>query len=129
MESHNASEEVAFKTAGKFAFKDALLKAKPVLLEPIVNMEVTAPESHMGTITGDLSGKRGRIQGTDILPGGMAQVKAQAPLSEVMQYQSQLKSVTGGQGSFVMELSHYEPVPPQVQQQIASQYKPKAEEE
>jgi elongation factor G len=123
------SKEVAFKTAGKFAFRDALLKAKPVLLEPIVNMSVTAPESHMGTITGDLSGKRGRIQGTDILPGGMAQVKAQAPLSEVMQYQSQLKSVTGGQGSFVMELSHYEPVPPQVQQQIASQYKPKVEEE
>jgi elongation factor G len=83
----------------------------------------------MGTITGDLSGKRGRIQGTDILPGGMAQVKAQAPLAEVMQYQSQLKSVTGGQGSFVMELSHYEPVPPQVQQQVVAQYKPKAEEE
>ena len=59
----------------------------------------------------------------------MAQVKAQAPLAEVMQYQSQLKSVTGGQGSFVMELSHYEPVPPQVQQQIAAQYQPKAEEE
>jgi elongation factor G len=123
------SKEVAFKTAGKFAFRDAILKAKPVLLEPIVDMEVTVPESQMGTITGDLSGKRGRIQGTDILPGGIAQVKAQAPLSEVMQYQSQLKSVTGGQGSFVMELSHYEPVPPQVQQQVASQYKPKAEEE
>ncbi len=123
------SKEVAFRTAGKFAFKDAVLKAKPVLLEPIVNMEVTVPEDKMGTITGDLSGKRGRIQGTDILPGGMAQVKAQAPLSEVMQYQSQLKSVTGGQGSFAMELSHYDPVPPQVQQQIASQYKPKAEEE
>ena len=83
----------------------------------------------MGSITGDLSGKRGRIQGTDILPGGMAQVKAQAPLSEVMQYQSQLKSVTGGQGSFVMEFSHYEPVPPQVQQNVVAQYKPKAEEE
>ena len=105
------------------------MKAKPVLLEPIVNMEVTVPEDKMGAITGDLSGKRGRIQGTDILPGGMAQVKAQAPLSEVMQYQSQLKSVTGGQGSFSMELSHYDPVPPQVQTQIASQYKPKAEEE
>jgi len=123
------SKEVAFRTAGKLAFKDAVLKAKPVLLEPIVNMEVTVPEDKMGTITGDLSGKRGRIQGTDILPGGMAQVKAQAPLSEVMQYQSQLKSVTGGQGSFSMELSHYDPVPPQVQTQIASQYKPKAEEE
>jgi elongation factor G len=123
------SKEVAFRTAGKLAFKDAVLKAKPVLLEPIVNMEVTVPEDKMGAITGDLSGKRGRIQGTDILPGGMAQVKAQAPLSEVMQYQSQLKSVTGGQGSFSMELSHYDPVPPQVQTQIASQYKPKAEEE
>ncbi len=123
------SKEVAFKTAGKFAFKDAFLKAHPVLLEPIVNMEVTVPEGNVGTITGDLSGKRGRIQGTDILPGGMAQVKAKVPLSEVMQYQSQLKSVTGGQGSFVMELSHYEPVPPQVQQQVMSQYKPKVEEE
>jgi elongation factor G len=123
------SKEVAFRAAGKYAFKDAVLKAHPVLLEPIVNMEVTVPEDKMGTITGDLSGKRGRIQGTDVLPGGMAVVKAEAPLSEVMQYQSQLKSVTGGQGSFVMELSHYEPVPPQVQQQIVSQYKPKAEEE
>lgn len=123
------SKEVAFKTAGKYAFKDAFLKAKPVLLEPIVNMEVTVPETNVGTITGDLSGKRGRIQGTDILPGGMAQVKAQAPLAEVMQYQSQLKSVTGGQGSFVMEFSHYEPVPPQVQQQVVAQYKPKVEEE
>ncbi len=123
------SKEVAFRTAGKYAFKDAVLKAKPALLEPVVNMEVTVPEANVGTITGDLSGKRGRIQGTDILPGGMAVVKAQAPLAEVMQYQSQLKSVTGGQGSFAMELSHYDPVPPQVQQQIASQYKPKAEEE
>jgi elongation factor G len=123
------SKEIAFKTAGKFAFRDAVLKAKPVLLEPIVNMEVTVPEANVGSVTGDLSGKRGRIQATDILPGGMAQVKAQAPLSEVMQYQSQLKSVTGGQGSFVMELSHYEPVPPQVQQHVAAQYKPHAEEE
>ena len=104
---------------------DALVKR----LQPIVHMEVTVPEAHVGTITCDLSGKRGRIQGTDIIAGGMAVVKAQAPLSEVMQYQSQLKSVTGGQGSFAMELSHYVPVPPQVQQQIASQYKPKAEEE
>jgi elongation factor G len=123
------SKEVAFKTAGKYAFRDAVQKAKPVLLEPIVRMEVTVPEDKMGTITGDLSGKRGRIHATDVIAGGMAVVKAEAPLSEVMQYQSQLKSVTGGQGSFVMELSHYEPVPPQVQQQIVSQYKPKVEEE
>jgi elongation factor G len=123
------SKEVAFRTAGKYAFKDAVMKAKPVLLEPVVNMEVTCPETNVGTITGDLSGKRGRIQGQDFLPGGMAVVKAQAPLSEVMQYQSQLKSVTGGQGSFVMEFSHYEPVPPHVQQQIVAQYKPKEEKD
>ena len=123
------SKEIAFKTAGKYAFIEAIKKAKPVLLEPIVNMEVTVPEDKMGTITGDLSGKRGRIHGQDFVAGGMAVVKAQAPLAEVMQYQSQLKSVTGGQGSFAMEFSHYEPVPPQVQSQIAAQYKPKAEEE
>jgi len=123
------SKEVAFRTAGKYAFKDAILKARPVLLEPIVNMDITVPEDKMGAITGDLSGKRGRILGTDIVGGGMAQIKATAPLAEVMQYQSQLKSVTGGQGSFVMELSHYEAVPPFVQQQIAAQYKPKMEEE
>jgi elongation factor G len=123
------SKEVAFKTAGKYAFIEAVKKAKPVLLEPIVNMEVTVPEDKMGTITGDLSGKRGRIHGQDFIGGGMAMVKAQAPLAEVMQYQSQLKSVTGGQGSFAMELSHYEPVPPQVQAAIVAQYKPKAEEE
>jgi elongation factor G len=123
------SKEIAFRSAGKFAFIEAIKKARPSVLEPIVNMEVTIPEAHVGTITGDLSGKRGRIQGQDFLPGGMAIVKAQAPLAEVMQYQSQLKSVTGGQGSFVMELSHYEPVPPQLQQQIVSQYKPNIEEE
>lgn len=123
------SKEVAFRTAGKVAFRTALMNAKPVLLEPIVNMEITVPEDKVGSITGDLSGKRGRIQGQDFVGGGMAVVKAQAPLAEVMQYQSQLKSVTGGQGSFVMELSHYDPVPPHVQQMIVAQYKPKAEEE
>ncbi|MDW8261236.1 MAG: elongation factor G, partial [Phycisphaerales bacterium] len=123
------SKEVAFKTAGKYAFKDAVLKAKPSILEPIVNMEVTCPEDKLGTITGDLSGKRGRILGQDFIGGGMALVKAQAPLAEVMTYQNQLKSVTGGQGSFTMELSHYDPVPPQIQQQLVAAYKPKSEEE
>jgi len=123
------SKEIAFRTAGKFAFKEAFSKAKPVLLEPIVNMEVTCPEHHVGTITGDLSSKRGRIQGQDFLPGGMAVVRAQAPLGEVMQYQSQLKSVTGGQGTFAMELSHYDPVPPNVQAAVIAQYRPRVEEE
>lgn len=123
------SKEVAFRTAGKYAFRDAITKAKPVVLEPIVNMEVTVPEEKMGTITGDLSGKRGRIHGQDFVGSGMAVVKAQAPLAEVMQYQSQLKSVTGGQGFFAMEFSHYEPVPPQVQAHIAAQFKPQTSDE
>ncbi len=122
------SKEVAFRTAGKFAFLDAVEKAKPAILEPIVNMEITVPASHMGDIASDLSSRRGRIQGQDMLPGNIACVKAQAPLAEVMQYNSQLRSVTGGQGSYAMEFSHYEPVPGNVQQQIiaASQ---KAKEE
>jgi elongation factor G len=123
------SKEVAFRAAGKFAFRDAISKAKPVLLEPIVNIEVTVPETHVGTVTGDLASKRAHIHGQDFMPGGMVMVKAQAPLSEVMQYQSQLKSSTGGQGSFVMQLSHYDPVAPAVQQQIVKEFKPNAEED
>ncbi len=123
------SKEVAFITAGKRAFLDAISKAKPVILEPIVNMEITIPAANMGDITGDISGKRGRIVGTEMLPGDMAVVKAQVPLAEVMNYQNQLKSVTGGQGSYTMELSHYEPVPAHIQQQITAQYKPGAEED
>lgn len=114
------SKEIAFRTAGKYAFLDGIMKAKPVLLEPIVNLEITIPSHYMGDIASDLSGRRGRIQGQDMLPGGMCVVKAQAPLSEVMQYNSQLRSVTGGQGSYAMELSHYEPVPGNVQAQIVA---------
>jgi len=123
------SKEIAFITAGKRAFIDAIQKAKPVVLEPIVKLEVTVPQQFMGDITGDLSGKRGRIQGTDMLGGDMAIVKALVPLSEVSNYQNQLKSVTGGQGSFAMELSHYDPVPFNIQAQIVAAYKPKAEED
>ena len=123
------SKEVAFVMAGKRAFIDAVNKARPVLLEPIVDLEITVPDANMGDIAGDLSGKRGRIQGQDTIPGGMINIKAQAPLAELGNYQSQIKSVTGGQGSYSMEFSHYEPVPPNVQQQIVSQYKPKEEED
>jgi len=123
------SKEVAFVAAGKRAFLDAFHKAKPVLLEPIVNLEVSVPNANMGDITGDLSSKRGRIQGTDMLPGDMAVIKAAVPLAEVSNYQSQLKSVTGGQGSYTMELSHFEAVPPNVQQQIVAAHKPKKTED
>jgi elongation factor G len=123
------SKEVAFRAAGKGAFIDAVKKARPVLLEPIVNMEITVPADNMGDITGDLASKRGRVQGQDMLPGNMVIIKAQVPLSEVSQYNSQLKSVTGGQGSYSMSLSHYEPVPPNVQQQIVATYTKKPDEE
>jgi len=116
------SKEVAFRAAGKGAFTDALLKAKPCLLEPIVNIEVTIPAEYVGDIAGDLSSKRGRVQGQDMLPGNMMTIKAQVPLSEISNYDSQLKSVTGGQGSYSMTLSHYEVVPPNVQQQVVAQY-------
>ncbi len=123
------SKEVAFVTAGKRAFIDAVMKARPALLEPMVNVEVTVPSQYMGDITGDLSGKRGRIQGTDMLAGDQVSIQAVVPLAEIGNYQGQLKSVTGGQGSFTMELSHYDPVPPHVQEQIAAQYKPRDEED
>ncbi|MBC7785806.1 MAG: elongation factor G [Burkholderiales bacterium] len=117
------SKEVAFKSAGKWAFIDAFRKARPALLEPIVSLEVTAPEDKLGVITGDLSGKRGRIMGTDILGGGQAKVTAEVPLAEVMQYQSQLKSVTGGQGTFVMDFARYEPAPPNIASRVTSAFK------
>ncbi len=123
------SKEIAFVTAAKRAFIDAVQKAKPTLLEPVVDMEVTVPNSAMGDVTGDLSGKRGRIQGTDMLPGDMAVIRAIVPLAEVSNYQGQLKSVTGGQGTFTMDLSHYDPVPSHVSQQIISEYKPREEED
>ncbi|MEM1355304.1 MAG: elongation factor G [Planctomycetota bacterium] len=116
------SKEIAFITAGKKALFDAVAKAKPTLLEPMVHVEVTAPSGHMGDLTGDLAGRRGRIQGTDVLPGDMALIDALVPLSEVSTYASQLKSMTGGQGSFTMEPSHYDPVPTHLQEKIAAGY-------
>lgn len=114
------SKEVAFRAAGKGAFIDAVKKAKPVLLEPIVNMEVTIPADNMGDIAGDLASRRGRVSGQEMLAGNMIAVKAQVPLSEVTQYSSQLKSVTGGRGTYSMSFSHYELVPSNVQQQIVA---------
>jgi elongation factor G len=123
------SKEVAFRTAGKFAVIDAIHKAKPVILEPVVILEITVPAQYMGDIAGDLSGRRGRILGQEMLPGNYILIKAQAPLAEVMQYNNQLRSVTGGQGSYSMEFSHYDPVPGNVQQQIiASAAKAKEED-
>lgn len=123
------SKEVAFISAGKRAFITACSNAKPALLEPCVTLEVTVPNQHMGDITGDLAGKRGRIMGTDMLGKDQAVISAIVPLSEVVNYQSQLKSVTGGQGSFTMEFSHYEPVPSHVQQEIVADYQPQTDDD
>jgi elongation factor G len=116
------SKEVAFVAAGKRAFLDAIRKARPLVLEPIVNIQINAPAANMGDIAGDMSAKRGQISGTDSAAGGQVRISGRVPLSELNNYQARLKSVTAGQGSFVMELSHYEPVPPTVQQHLAAQY-------
>jgi len=116
------SNEVSFVVAGRKAFIEAVLKARPSILEPIVELDVTAPEHSLGDLAGDLSARRGRINGTDAQPDGTSLISAQVPLAELEDYQSRLKSMTGGEGSFAMQFSHYDPVPPNVQQELHSQY-------
>ena len=123
------SKEVAFVAAGKKAFVDAVGKAAPIVLEPIVDIQVTVPQTNMGDVAGDLSSKRGRISGTEAMSAGMVVVSGQAPLSELGSYQSELKSVTGGAGSYTMALSHYDPVPANIQQQLVAEFKPAADED
>lgn len=117
------SKEIAFVAAGRKAFLDAIGKARPIVLEPIVNIQVNIPEANIGDVTGDLSSKRGHVGGTQTLAGGLMSVLGQVPLSELNGYGSRLKSYSGGQGSYSVEFSHYEPVPPNVQQQLAAQHK------
>ncbi|NML42638.1 elongation factor G [Ramlibacter sp. G-1-2-2] len=121
------SKEIAFVTAGKKALIAAVQAARPCVLEPIVNVEISAPENNMGDITGDLASRRGQVSGTAAATDGALTVLAQAPLSELSSYQSRLNSLTGGQGRYTIAFSHYEPVPANVQAQLASQYKVKDE--
>lgn len=123
------SKDIAFQVAGRMAFKKAFMAARPILLEPIVKMEVTVPADYVGEITRDLAGKRGQIEGQDMMPGNLAVIRALVPLAEVQSYSSQLKSVTHGQGSYMMELSHYDVAPPMVQQQVVAAYGKKGAEE
>ncbi|HEX8339940.1 MAG TPA: elongation factor G [Tepidisphaeraceae bacterium] len=116
------SKEIAFKSAGKWAFIDAFRKARPALMEPIVTLEVNVPDDKLGPVTGDLSGKRGRILSTDAGLPGQAKVSAEVPLAEVLQYEGQLKSVTGGLGSYAMDFARYEPAPPQVAKAVAESF-------
>ena len=123
------SKEVAFISAGKKAFLDAVAKAQPQVLEPIVELEVTAPEHHMGDISGGLASKRARINGTDAMRGGEILVKAQVPLSELEGYAAELKSVTAGRGRYALDFAHYAPVPAHVQQRLVEAFRPHHEED
>ena len=122
------SKEVAFVSAGKKAVMDAIKKAHPVVLEPVVNINITAPNNSLGDITADLSGKRGRISQTSTLSGEMTVISGLVPLGEISSYQSQLKSITGGIGYFSIEFSHYDPVPTRKQQELIREYQPTEEE-
>jgi len=123
------SKDVAFMSAGRKAFLDALGKARPIVLEPIVNVEIVAPETKMGDIAGELSGHRGQIKGSDAPRPGLVQITAQAPLSELEHFPARLKSITAGHGSYSLEFSHYEPAPPQLQQKLVAAHRPAAAEE
>jgi elongation factor G len=116
------SSDIAFKIAGSMGFKKIMQEAKPILLEPIVNLEITVPDEAMGDVIGDLNGRRGRVSGME--PKINCQViKAQVPMAEVLKYASDLTSITGGRGTFSMEFSHYEEVPNQLMEQIIAQRK------
>lgn len=122
------SKEVAFATAGRKAFLDAVARATPQVLEPIVELEVSAPEAQAGDITGGLAAKRARIHGTDSHHGEIV-IRAQVPLSELEGYAAELKSATAGQGRYSLDFSHYEPVPPGVQQRLVAAHQPGAEDD
>lgn len=114
------SNEISFKIAGLHAFKEAMQKARPVLLEPVMNVSVFAPDQYMGDITGDLNHRRGRILGVEPVDG-LQCIKAQVPQSELFKYASELRSMTGGRASFELDYSHYEQVPAHIAQKVAAE--------
>jgi elongation factor G len=122
------SSELAFKLAGRLAFRKAVAQARPILLEPIMTVEVIAPSECMGDIVGDLNSKRGRVLGIEAKGRNQA-VKANVPLAEMLEYDSRLRSITGDRGDYTMEFSHYEEVPAHIQEKIVAESKPSAEEE
>jgi len=127
--SHSVdSKDIAFTTAGRKAFIDAVKKAQAIVLEPIVKVQISAPEASMGDITGDLSAKRGQVNGTQAQLRGSITVNGLVPLSELNGYQARLNGMTGGQGRYMLEASHYEPVPPSVQAALMSQYQVKEDD-
>jgi len=123
------SSEQAFKTAASMVFKQVFLQAKPALLEPIVKIEVTVPGANLGDISSDMSGRRGRVLGMDSAGGDLQTITAEVPLAEVTTYARSLSSITGGQGSYTLEFSHYDVVPGNVQKEIIDKAALKEEEE
>jgi elongation factor G len=123
------SSEAAFKTAARQAFKKAFMTCRPTLLEPIVKLEITLPAKYTGAVLGDLPTKRAHVENQDSLPGDMTVIYARAPLAEVARYAAQLGGMTQGQGSYAMELSHYEMVPANVLQAIVARSKVAEEDE
>ncbi len=122
------SKEIAFVTAGRKAFLTAMREARPIVLEPIVHVEISAPDGAMGDITGDLSARRGLVSGTTNGAAGQMIVRGQVPMSELASYQSRLNAMTSGQGRYTIELSHYEAVPPSVQAQLVAQHQVRDED-
>ncbi len=116
------SKEVAFVAAGRKAFLDAIGKARAIVLEPVVGVEINCPAANIGDVTGDLASRRGQVTGTKTLQSGSLAVTGQAPLAELEGYAARIKSMTGGLGAWSMELSHYEPAPPSLQQQLSTEY-------
>ena len=124
---HNVdSSEMAFKIAGSMAFKEAYHKADPVLLEPIMELEVTVPDEAVGAINGDLNSRRGRLHGMEPR-GGMTLIKAEVPLAELLTYSQALTSMTGGRGDYHMSFLRYEEVPTHVAQKIIEETKKERE--
>ncbi len=123
------SKEVAFVSAGRKAFLDALANAKPQILEPIVRVEINAPEQYMGDIAGDFASRRGQVSGTESLPGGIISITGTVPLAELDGYATRLHALTQGTGSWGMELDSYQPLPAQKQAELASKYQRQEEEE
>ncbi|MBN8926440.1 MAG: elongation factor G, partial [Rhodospirillales bacterium] len=123
------SSEAAFKTATRHAFRKAFMTARPALLEPVVKLEITVPSKYTGAVLGDLPTKRAQVENQDSLPGDVTVIYARAPLAEVTRYAAQLSGMTQGQGSYSMELSHYDMVPANVQQAIVSKAKVATDED
>ncbi|MBP6298151.1 MAG: elongation factor G, partial [Anaerolineae bacterium] len=118
------SKDIAFQIAGRESFKEAFKEAGPVLLEPIMDVKITVPETMMGDIMSDLNTRRGRVQGMDTTGGGKSIVSAQVPLAEMLRYGNDLRSMSGGRGIYSMSFAHYERVPSNIAEPIVKSYSP-----